>query len=781
MAGATVRLSVQGVAVGEDNPVRVTLRDGRNRVVGRGEGRMFRDRAVVDVAVDRRAAEREPGGALCAADVELTELGLKVVSAPLLVLPYAALDRAAWGQAEARDGDAVSLSCRLTGSAAGVERLEGQTAEVEVLRGGEGGAGDGAAAALFEPVVALRVPVADGRVEATWRVGYDADGKARIATQAELDAAAARSGGAAGAYRRPAWRFRVRLAGLAAESPEMGYRDHVDLAWDAGTDRPAGGAAVEVRLADGTVREETLGADGRLRLADVPPGPVEAVFGPDPRVWEPFVAPVPHEPTPPEDDVAFDVEPVGPVQFAAVDLDDVLLAEAVGPDPDDGFVAWLWGTIKGDFEEDPEPSQIVATMGVGFIPVLGQLADLRDVIANVYLLSKDGGWRNGWRWVGLIVTVVGFVPGVGDVLKGCFRFAVRGLRHGMGRAAAELAGAFAKHGLGSPQQWLNKVDLDGVFDTVREGFEAASSKAVGVFEEMASKAEAVAEGSNAFRVRVWNAFGRDPGEPSRLTRNARATASALRQAIDELRRVEAAGAEVLEGIAAQLTEIVRQLVGGADARWAAAGVDGRTISGVELRPARPLVTRMDGGAAGAGGAASSGGRAVARRRFDQMSPAEQAALRAEHRAYQDGLPTVNGQRVSVPDPDTWPLWDPETRTLRFDPADRPDLAGLAPDGIRYNEFGEPDFRPFHEAFPGTKPPGTVRIGDFSSNRGSNMRQARDEVRRLTGDPTWPGGGRVAPRGWTWHEERDFTMRLVPTTINSVPHTGGVSVAKGLGL
>ena len=594
MAGTTVSLTAQGLAVGEGSPVRVTLKDARNRTVGRGSGPMHGDRAVVSIEIDRRAAEREPDGALCAADVELTELGLTVVSAPLLVVPFAELRDARWDVSEARDGDDVGLSCRLSGSPAGVERAGRETAEIEVCCGDEGGA-EGLGSA-FEPVTTFRVPVVDGRISARWRVGYPPESKAQIATQPEFDAAAERSGEAAGQYRRPVWRFRVRLAGLAAESAEMGYRDHVDLAWDAGTDRPAGGAAVEVRLADGTVREETLGEDGRLRLADVPPGPVEAVFSEDPRTWEPFAVSVPHEPSRTEDAVAVEVEPVGPVQFASATLDRSLLAEALGPDPEGGFVAWLWGTIKGDFEPDPDPSQIVATMGVGFVPVLGQIADLRDVVANVYLLSKDEGWKDTLRWIGLVVTLVGFVPGVGDVLKGCFRFAVRGLRGGaggMGRAAAELAGAFAKLGLGSPQRWLDAVDVAAVSRTVREGFDEATGKAIGVFEATRSKLAATAARADGARVWVRNAFGLSPGEPSRLTRNIDATVAALGDVIADLRRIEDEAAEKLGQILDEMIEIVRRLVGGAEPRWVAGGVDGRSISGVELRPARPLLSQMD--------------------------------------------------------------------------------------------------------------------------------------------------------------------------------------------
>ena len=105
----------------------------------------------------------------------------------------------------------------------------------------------------FEPVTTLRVPVRGGRIEAVWRVGYDAEGKARIATRPELDEAVERTGAETERYRRPAYRFRVRAAGLEAESDVLGYRDHVELAWDDG-DRPAAEAPASVRLAGGTRR-----------------------------------------------------------------------------------------------------------------------------------------------------------------------------------------------------------------------------------------------------------------------------------------------------------------------------------------------------------------------------------------------------------------------------------------------------------------------------------------------------------------------------------------------
>ena len=271
VAGTTARLTVQGAFVGEGSPVEVVLKDARNRTVGSAAGAVYRDRAVVEVAVDRRAAAREPDGVLCAADVKLPELNLRTVSAPLLVLPYAELVGAEWSAAHASEGEAVTLSCRVTGTAAGVRRLEGRVAEVEVLRG-DGGEPLGGNTP-FEPVVTLRVPVEDGRVEVTWRVSYDAESKIRIVTQSELDTTAERTGTTADRYRRSVYRFRVRLAGLEVGSDALEYRDHVEFGIGHGGGGAYEGLVALVERPDGERVEVEVGRSGIVRIDPAPPGP----------------------------------------------------------------------------------------------------------------------------------------------------------------------------------------------------------------------------------------------------------------------------------------------------------------------------------------------------------------------------------------------------------------------------------------------------------------------------------------------------------------------------
>ncbi|NLD39511.1 MAG: RHS repeat-associated core domain-containing protein [Desulfatiglans sp.] len=76
--------------------------------------------------------------------------------------------------------------------------------------------------------------------------------------------------------------------------------------------------------------------------------------------------------------------------------------------------------IEGDFNDTGTTwTGIGGSIGVGLIPIVGQIADLRDTIAN-----GKNVWENptkGVAWVGLAGAVVAWVPGLGDALKGVFK------------------------------------------------------------------------------------------------------------------------------------------------------------------------------------------------------------------------------------------------------------------------------------------------------------------------------------------------------------------------
>lgn len=75
------------------------------------------------------------------------------------------------------------------------------------------------------------------------------------------------------------------------------------------------------------------------------------------------------------------------------------------------------GAVMGDFGDNNSWSATAGQVGVGFVPVLGQIADARDTIASVgqVFRGEEGGWFN------LGTAVIGWVPGVGDAAKAALR------------------------------------------------------------------------------------------------------------------------------------------------------------------------------------------------------------------------------------------------------------------------------------------------------------------------------------------------------------------------
>ena len=364
--------------------------------------------------------------------------------------------------------------------------------------------------------------------------------------------------------------------------------------------RPASGAPVEVRFADGTAREATLGDD-------VPPGPVEALLGPDPRAWEPppdlldVALPTP-EPLP--DPAHLVAPPKGPVLLAAAGLEPALLADLAGFGPDDddeSFVDWLWETMAGDFNEDAGYDQIVANIGVSFVPVVGQVMDVRDVFAGLYLLWKDEGWRDGLKWLALSVTLVGIIPVLGDALKGVFRIALRSIRRGAddvaGEAAQALEAVFRKtkevleregigalDGVESVAQWVRDLDIGWIVSWARKGVDWVSGRVVEVFTWAAESAEGgvlrVVEAWRAGLDRVGMLAGqlfRTSRTPPRAAGTARLGA-ALRGVTRRVETLQAqANAQVDQGLR-MLEGKLRELVG------VPPRPPGRGVSGGEVRP-----------------------------------------------------------------------------------------------------------------------------------------------------------------------------------------------------
>ncbi len=79
---------------------------------------------------------------------------------------------------------------------------------------------------------------------------------------------------------------------------------------------------------------------------------------------------------------------------------------------------------------------------------------------------------------------------------------------------------------------------------------------------------------------------------------------------------------------------------------------------------------------------------------------------------------------------------------------------------------------FHNGFPDFSPYAKSKVKIDMTGVDSKDFAAADRAMKEV-DPSW-----TKPDGWTWHHSEDgTTMMLVPTEVNSVPHTGGAALSE----
>lgn len=87
-------------------------------------------------------------------------------------------------------------------------------------------------------------------------------------------------------------------------------------------------------------------------------------------------------------------------------------------DSEDGFWDYILEALAqafgGDFTDESNILGTILSVIIGFTPV-GLIADVRDLIADIYHLIDDGPETK--EWVDLLFTTIGLIPGVGDFVK----------------------------------------------------------------------------------------------------------------------------------------------------------------------------------------------------------------------------------------------------------------------------------------------------------------------------------------------------------------------------
>ena len=147
----------------------------------------------------------------------------------------------------------------------------------------------------------------------------------------------------------------------------------------------------------------------------------------------------------------------GASSFAGVTASTTVQAE-----DGEGIGSFFEGAIKGDFGGNSSWSALAGQTVVGFIPVVGQIADVRDTVAAIGQVAR--GEEGGWAALG--AAGVGWVPGVGDLAKGGMRVAGNAVEAGgdaARRAVDDVPTSAAPHvpgGATPPAGITRRVDAE---------------------------------------------------------------------------------------------------------------------------------------------------------------------------------------------------------------------------------------------------------------------------------------------------------------------------------
>ncbi|MFC0252265.1 hypothetical protein [Massilia consociata] len=140
---------------------------------------------------------------------------------------------------------------------------------------------------------------------------------------------------------------------------------------------------------------------------------------------------------------------------------------------------WFWQAVQGDFNENRSTGQIVVDAAVSMIPLVDQICDVRDLIANCKKLRQDPS--DTWAWVALALTLIGLIPFLGSFVKGVLKIFFAFVRRAGGNAIAEavdkaITWVVALLRREAFQKYLRQHNIDEVFTWLANEIRKVKSK-----------------------------------------------------------------------------------------------------------------------------------------------------------------------------------------------------------------------------------------------------------------------------------------------------------------
>ncbi len=91
---------------------------------------------------------------------------------------------------------------------------------------------------------------------------------------------------------------------------------------------------------------------------------------------------------------------------------------------------WIGTSLAGDFADDQSFGQIAFGTVVTLVPVVDQVGDVRDIVANLHRLTVRRQYNEFSPWFSLVVTIIGCVPEIGSVIKGIVKAIYKAIKNG---------------------------------------------------------------------------------------------------------------------------------------------------------------------------------------------------------------------------------------------------------------------------------------------------------------------------------------------------------------
>lgn len=80
---------------------------------------------------------------------------------------------------------------------------------------------------------------------------------------------------------------------------------------------------------------------------------------------------------------------------------------------------WILGVLEGDFAEETSLGQAAVGTVIGMIPGVGQITDVRDIVANGLKIKSEPS--NKWHWFAMLLCLIALFPTLGGLVKGSFK------------------------------------------------------------------------------------------------------------------------------------------------------------------------------------------------------------------------------------------------------------------------------------------------------------------------------------------------------------------------